>query len=153
MLQKVQSSTALASTIIKVVGILHTANKNKEIKELKELIIDSFKILSLNMTSNHEIRREKIKRELDPKYQGIGNKEPSTTKLFGFQLQEIIKTMGDSKVNLTMNQTARKRFLGKRRGSEVIPTSLQPKLQLQQQQHQQQQVSVPEPKSEFHKER
>ena len=40
LLQKVQSSTALASTIIKVVGILHTANKNKAIKELKELIID-----------------------------------------------------------------------------------------------------------------
>ena len=117
LLQKVQSSTALALIpIIKAVGILHTANKNKEIKELKELIIDSFKILSLNMTNNHEIRRETIKRELDPKYKGIGNKEPSTTKLFGDQLQETIKTMGDSKVNLTINQTARKSFLGKRRG-------------------------------------
>ena len=115
-------------------------------------------ILSLNMTNNHEIRREKIKRELDPNYRGFGNKEPSTTKLFGDQLQETIKTMGDSKVNLTINQTARKSFLGKRRGSEVIPPSLQPRLQLQQQQQpqqqqQQQQVLVPEAKSQVHKER
>ena len=72
LLQKVQSSTALALIpIIKAVGILHTANKNKEIKELKELIIDSFKILSVNMTNNHEIRHEKIKRELDPKNKSL----------------------------------------------------------------------------------
>ena len=46
--QKVQSSTAVALIpIIKAVGSLHTATKNKEIKELKKLIIDSFKILSL----------------------------------------------------------------------------------------------------------
>ena len=57
--------------IIKAVGNLHTANKNKEINELKELIINSLKILSLNLTNNHEIRREKIKRELDPKYKSL----------------------------------------------------------------------------------
>ena len=46
--QKVQSSTAVALIpIIKAVGILHTSTKNREIKELKKLIIDSFKILSL----------------------------------------------------------------------------------------------------------
>ena len=78
------------------------------------------------MTNNHENRREKIKRELDPKYKGIGNKEPSTTNLFGDQLQETIKTMGDSNVNLTNNQTTRKPILGKRRGSEVIPRHYNP---------------------------
>ena len=115
-LQKNQSSLSVALVpIIKAVGILHSS-KTKEMNPLKELITDAFKILSLSVTNNHEIRREKIKKELDPKYKGICNKEASTTKLFGDQLQESIKTMGSSKFNLTLHQSSRKSFLGKRRG-------------------------------------
>lgn len=115
-MQKNQSSLAVALVpIIKAVGILHSS-KTKELNPLKELITDAFKILSLSVTSNHEMRREKIKKELDPKYKGICNKEASTTKLFGDQLQETIKTMGSSKFNLTLHQSSRKSFLGKRRG-------------------------------------
>ena len=115
--------------------------------QLKELITDVFKILSLSVTNNHEIRREKIKKELDPKYKGICNKEASTTKLFEYQLQETIKSMGSSKFNLTLHQSSRKSFWGKKRGEiKVIPLTQQlQQLQRRQQQQQQQQASVPQP--------
>ncbi|MCG7883186.1 MAG: hypothetical protein JAY96_16525 [Candidatus Thiodiazotropha endolucinida] len=121
LLQKTQSSFSLALIpIIKAVGILHSS-KNKELKPLLELVTDSFKILTHEVTNNHEVRRDKIKKELEPKYRGICNKETSTTKLFGDQLQETIKALGDSKFNLTLHQSSRKSFLGKRGGAKSFP--------------------------------
>lgn len=114
LLQKTQSSFSLALIpIIKAVGILHNT-KNKELRELQELVTDSFKILTLEVTNNHDVRRERIKKELEPKYRGICNKETSTTKLFGDQLQEAIKALGDSKFSLTLHQSSKKAFLGQR---------------------------------------
>lgn len=121
LLQKTQSSFSLALIpIIKTVGIIHSS-KNKELKPLLELVTDSFKILTLEVTNNHEVRRDKIKKELEPKYRGICNKETSTTKLFGDQLQEAVKALGDSKFNLTLHQSSRKAFLGKRGGARSFP--------------------------------
>ena len=120
-LQKSQSSYALALIpIIKAVGAIHNM-KSKEMRELRELITDAFKILTLEVTNNHEIRREKIKKELEPKYRGICNKDTSTTKLFGDQLQDAIKAMGDSKFNLTLHQSAKRSFLRRRGGAKTFP--------------------------------
>ena len=148
-LQKSQSSYALALIpIIKAVGAIHNM-KSKEMRELRELITDAFKILTLEVTNNHEIRREKIKKELEPKYRGICNKDTSTTKLFGDQLQDAIKAMGDSKFNLTFHQSAKRSFLRRRGGSEdVSPQSERPP---QQQQLQQPEVREPVQESEIQK--
>ena len=114
LLQKAHSTMALALIpLTKALGLV----KGVKNPELKELIADPFKILTTGIAANTNARREKIKRDLDPKFKQICKNEGSATKLFGDHLQEEIKLLNDSRLPLTVS-TSRRPFLGRRGGSQ-----------------------------------
>lgn len=98
-LQKTQGTLSLA--LIPVAKALNLA-KDSNKPELKEMIADTFKIITQAISSSNTVRREKIKKDLDPKYRSI--------------------CITDNKVTLTMNAT-KKSFLGKRGEAISDPAS------------------------------
>lgn len=82
---------------------------------LKELLGDTFKILSNAIIATSKLRREKIKKELLPVYRPLCNAEPSATQLFGDKMEDELKKIKETKQILT----SKKPFLGKRLGFQA----------------------------------
>ena len=97
--------------LTKVLGLV----KGVKNPELKELIVDTFKMLTTGISANTNAQREKIKRDLDPKFKQICKNEGSASKLFWDHLQEEIKNLNDSRLPLTVS-TSQWPFLGRRGG-------------------------------------
>ena len=83
--------------------------------ELKELIVDTFKILTTGISANTNAQREKITRDLDPKFKQICKNEGSASKLFWDHFQEEIKILNDSRLPLTVS-TSQQPFFRQKRG-------------------------------------
>ena len=88
--------------------------KTKNYEKASEHIMDAFKMLCLTIKSNIAGRRERIKKELEPRFKALCNQEATPNKLFRDNLQENIKKLEGTKTSLT---TSQKNFLGKKGGN------------------------------------
>ena len=112
--QKMQS--VLSQALVPVIKLMQIVKKEGN-KETRELVADTFKILTQGIVISNENRREKIKKNLLPNYRKLCDNPPSATKLFGDKLEEDIKKMKESKTKLTpFLQPQNKHFLSKRGG-------------------------------------
>lgn len=96
--------------IIKAMGHL----KDKEFDKAGEYVTDAFKILCLNTKANIAGRRERIIKELQPKFKSICQNEASASNLFGDNFTESVKKLESTKSSLTTS--AQNSFLGKKGG-------------------------------------
>ncbi|KAH3882121.1 hypothetical protein DPMN_006052 [Dreissena polymorpha] len=113
MLQKNHGTLAQAAVPI-VKALDHLQQSASKDKVLKGHISDAFKLLTNGIAQNVAVRREKIKRDMQPKYKHLGNLEPSAEKLFD-KIQENLKSCESTKliVNVKNNAgTNKKPFLG-----------------------------------------
>ena len=117
--QKMQS--VLSQALVPVIKLMQTVRKEGN-KETRELVADTFKILTQGIVTSNENRREKIKKNLLPNYRKLCDNPPSATKFFGDKLEEDIKKMKESKTKLTpFLQSQNKHFLSKRGGGSRPP--------------------------------
>ena len=120
-LQKSHKTLATALVpVLKAMDILKTQGHS----QVRELVNDTFKILTNAISGTTQARRERIKKELLPIYRPVGKMEPSATLLFGDKMEDEIKKMKDTKLQMT----TKKPFLGKRMSS---PAQASQKLQFQ----------------------
>ncbi|KAH3773183.1 uncharacterized protein LOC127846495 isoform X2 [Dreissena polymorpha] len=105
-LQKMHNTLAsTAVPIIKALDHLQTSNDNK----LKAYLSDAFKLITNGISKNVEVRREKIKREMAPKYKHLAKLEKSADKLFGDKLSDNIKAVDNTKIVVAQTQTSNMR--------------------------------------------
>ena len=114
LLQKTHS--LLASAAVPLLKALKSAQTSKD-KDLKCHLSDAFKLITDGIHSTIHVRRDKIKRDLQPKYkQLVCTLTPSAENLFD-KLPESLKSLDSTKLtNITLtNQTETRRpFLGPR---------------------------------------
>ena len=82
--QKMQS--VLSQALVPVITLMQTVKKEGN-KETRELVADTFKILTQGIVTSNDKRREKIKKNLLPNYRKFCDNPPSATKLFGDKLE------------------------------------------------------------------
>ncbi|XP_060571949.1 uncharacterized protein LOC132730111 [Ruditapes philippinarum] len=115
LLQRTQKffSSALVP-VLKTMDELKTDGRPK----MKELIGDTFKLLTNAFVTTSQMRRDRIKKELLPLYRPICSANQSATHLFGDKVDEELKKLRDNKQQLTC--TSRRSFLGKRQGMATL---------------------------------
>lgn len=96
--------------VIKAMGHL----KDKEYDKAGECITDAFKTLCLSIKANIAGRRERIIKELQPKFKSICQNEASASNLFGDNFTESVKKLDSTKSSLTTS--AQNSFLGRKGG-------------------------------------
>ncbi|MES9881026.1 MAG: hypothetical protein ABW185_09115, partial [Sedimenticola sp.] len=116
--------------VVKMIDMVHRDEKAPA-NVLKPLLIDTFKLLGDMSTATNSIRRERIKKELLPKYKSLCSEDqpPSATLLFGENFKDEVKQLNEAKQVVLTQQgvrsqfsqnTQRQGFLGQRGGG---PTS------------------------------
>ena len=106
--------TNYGQAMVPLIKALECINGNKQPEKVAELVMDAFKLLSLNIKLTNMNRLERVKKELHAKYVPLCEEGPSATKLLGEHFQEQAKKLESSKQNLTKNAT--RPFLGKKGG-------------------------------------
>ena len=101
--------------LVPIIKALECLQGNKDPKQATEYVMDTFKILSLNIKITNANRTERIKKELRPKYRSLCQNEPSATHLFGDNFQEAAKKLEGTKGNMTLTY---QHFLGKKGGDK-----------------------------------
>ncbi|KAH3693413.1 hypothetical protein DPMN_080845 [Dreissena polymorpha] len=109
-----KSHSTLAQVAVPIIKALERIQTSKD-KVLKQLLSDAFKLATNGIQKTTNYRREKLKKELQPRYRHLGNLDSSAEKLFE-KIPEAIKTTEGAKqiVNMRYVPTQRKPFLGQR---------------------------------------
>lgn len=113
LLQKTQKNYSLA--LVPVLKAMDELKKEGHPK-MKELIGDTFKLLTNAFVTTSQVRRDRIRKELLPLYRSVCKAEPSTAHLFGDKVEEELKKVRDNKQQITH----RRPFLGKRQGMTTL---------------------------------
>lgn len=117
LLQKVTGNYALALTpLLRALDLIRSKGSQEDVTNY---LMDTFKILCLTFKATSTSRAERIRRDIQPQFKAICDNEPSATKLFGDNLQEMVKKLETNKVKLVnLANTAHKPFLSRRGGSK-----------------------------------
>ena len=83
---------------------LELINGNKQPEKVAELVMDAFKLLSLNIKLTNMNKLERVKKELHAKFVPLCKEGPSATKLLGDHFQEQAKMLESTKQSLTKMQ-------------------------------------------------
>ena len=83
----------------------------------KSYVIDSFKILCLQVKATNLNRLEQVKKELHPKFKPLVPEEPSETKQLGDSFQDAVTKVEGTKANLSMSSQLFFREEGRRQES------------------------------------
>ena len=102
-----------AQAMTPLIKALDLMQSNRDPETTKKHVMDSFKILSLQIKTTNLNRLEQVKKELHPKYKALVPEEPSETKLLGDSFQDAVKKLEGTKNNITISSQS---FLGKRGG-------------------------------------
>ncbi|XP_060589138.1 uncharacterized protein LOC132744443 [Ruditapes philippinarum] len=101
-----RETTHLSSALVPIIRALDAFKKNDKhnLQQAKEHVGDAFKMICLFINTTSQTRKEKIKKELLPKYRNICDSSKTTsTKLFGDDLKEEIKQRNDNETTLTVH--------------------------------------------------
>ena len=102
-----------AQAMTPLIKALDLMQSNRDPEITKKHVMDSFKILSLQVKTTNLNRLEQVKKELHPKYKALVPEEPSEAKLLGDSFQDAVKKLEGTKNNITISSQS---FLGKRGG-------------------------------------
>ena len=83
--------------------MLELINGNTQPEKVAELVMDAFKLLSLNIKLTNMNKLERVKKELHAKYVPLCEEGPSDSKLLGDNFQEQAKMLESTKQSLTKN--------------------------------------------------
>ena len=108
-----KASANYSQALIPVIKTMKFMKKNEH-EKASECITDTFKTLCLHIKGNIAGRRERIKKELEPKFRPLCQQEALATNLFGDNFQEAVKKLEGVKSNPT---SSAKTFLGKKGGN------------------------------------
>ena len=95
-----KASANYSQALIPVIKAMEFMKKNEH-EKASECITDTFKTLCLHIKGNIAGRRERIRKELEPKFRPLCQQEASATNLFGDNFQEAVKKLEGVKSNLT----------------------------------------------------
>ena len=118
-IQKSQKNLSMA--LVPILRMMDILKKDKN-TELTALVGDAFKIIAHGLTSTTNLRRETIKKEIQPLYKPACRQDASATLLFGDKMEDEMKKLKDNKLQMT----ARKPFLGKRMSQQAHLTHQRP---------------------------
>lgn len=99
----------------------------KDSNQALQHLMDAVKIGCLMVRETNNALVEKIKKEIQPRFRGICTNQPSATNLFGDNVQENLRKLDSSKMNITTNQS----FFREKGGSSHKQSSEQISPQLQ----------------------
>lgn len=77
----------------------------KDSNQALQHLMDAVKIGCLMVRETNNALVEKIKKEIQPRFRGICTNQPSATNLFGDNVQENLRKLDSSKMNITTNQS------------------------------------------------
>jgi len=100
--------------LVPILRMMDILKKGKN-TELTALVCDAFKIIAHGLTSNTNLRRESIKKEIQPLYKPACRQDAPAMLLFGDKMELEMKRLKDNKLQMT----ARKPFLGKRMSQQA----------------------------------
>lgn len=137
-LQLQRDMGSLTTCMVPVLQILDslqnpTGNQKEDLKKIKGLAGDTFKLMSHFIVANIQQRKEKIKREkhLKPRVKAILKETTSSsTQLFGDKLKDEMKVLSEKAVSLTTDsgtdktgyRSAQQSFLSRRGGRQQTQT-------------------------------
>lgn len=137
-LQLQRDMGSLTTCMVPVLQILDslqnpTGNQKEDIKKIKGLAGDTFKLMSHFIGANIQQRKEKIKKEkhLKPRVKAILKETTSSsTQLFGDKLKEEMKVLSEKAISLTTDsgtdktgyRSAQQSFLYRRGGRQQTQT-------------------------------
>jgi hypothetical protein len=104
--------------IVPVLKAVDCLTKSKDVGTAVNYLMDAVKMACLTVKENNARRVEKIKSEIQPRFKSICENQASATQLFGDNIQEQIKKMEASRLNITQNQPQQP-FLGKKGGANA----------------------------------
>jgi len=107
--------------LVPILRMMDILKKDKN-TELTALVGDAFKIIAHGLTSTTNLRRESIKKEIQPLYKPACRQDASATLLFGDKMEDEMKKLKYNKLQMT----ARKPFLGKRMSQQAHLTHQRP---------------------------
>ena len=84
--------------MVPLIKIMEATEKHDKTVNIPSFVSDAFKMLSWNIKQTNLKRRERIQKELQPKYRSL-----SATKLLGDNFQEAAKKLETTKGNLTVS--------------------------------------------------
>ncbi|KAH3749358.1 hypothetical protein DPMN_183855 [Dreissena polymorpha] len=117
--------SSLAQVAVPLIKALGEA-QNSQNSSLKSHLSDAFKLITSSIAENIHTRRERIKKELTPKYKSIANLESTSELLFGDKLEETIKQQSTNKINVTYSSVKQATIHENYSIQKAIPTTRAP---------------------------
>ena len=89
--------------MVPLIKIMEATEKHDKTVNIPSFVSDTFKMLPWNIKQANLKRRERIQKELQPKYRSLCQDGPSATKLLADNFQEAAKKLETTKRNLTVS--------------------------------------------------